>query len=667
MKSQRVRGLNSLEDGVGLVGFLLVFLLVCDASIKQVVLCVIVAMGLTQLFSGFSLLVGFLAYLSIVPSILFLMIQWGRPFLIQGRWLFISLFLASFMFAVRARHSFLSVTRTKTPGFILALTSIGLLGMFRAARHWNSAGAFRVLVSTGEDNAAWLLGLASTYRDGDIVLGNASAVGGGVTTGFIAVLGRMISTVLNPNYFQNNADNGLVLLRLYVCVTVLIVGVWSLIISEVLEGRDRFTRLTTTLLSSAILVGFSLGLANSGHFSAVCAVLFVSIALLFAVCADRTTGPARYGFLILALTAIFSGSQAWFPLLSLFLVTSTCFFIFVAWDLSRRHFVHQIQRKWIVLPLLVSCALAGWLVLRSNYFSSYLNLEVLKRNLSLPGGYATISPWIVVTVVGTTILLLPLMWMRGMRAVSILLSAAVLNVFLFIGLSLIFPPHYPIYGPLKLLYVTSAILSPAVLVLVVVRFQHFEPVKLTLMVGALVLLWSTPEQPLRNLGWVPRMTAVVSGPQYPFVEIVVNELRESPNRPITCLNTHPGDTYWNYITYLCSRMSFGLGGFNEEKHLVWTALQICSAPLIQAEKVINEAFSSELTVIVNDSTRLTTRAGCQVPVEGAPHGWMSWIDWSQVRILDVKGNRLNLTWESSSHDKETNVESSPKQPGTWGG
>jgi hypothetical protein len=144
--------------------------------------------------------------------------------------------------------------------------------------------------------------------------------------------------------------------------------------------------------------------------------------------------------------------------------------------------------------------------------------------------------------------------------------------------------------------------------------------------------------PWNSIRWAEE----IKGDDYLWVVPIVRELQSSPERPVGCLNTTKDDVTQNYMGYLCSRMAFGLGGFDEDRHRVWTAGNICAVGAKQTGSEWPQEKLESFTVILFDGTRTSSFAGCQAEVQGEPNGWISSIKWDAVRKLDPNGKVVNI-------------------------
>lgn len=279
----------------------------------------------------------------------------------------------------------------------------------------------------------------------------------------------------------------------------------------------------------------------------------------------------------------------------------------------------------------------------TRLFSSFLqnvrSLDFITYNLTLPGGYSTVNAWLVMFSFVAV-----LWWAFTSSAKNAFSNQALIVAVIFpiVGLftwSYFLAPFTPQYGAWKYLYIGTAMLSPlAVIVVGALIPSRISRGIMRVLPVVLLLFVAMFSPPWNKVRWVGE----VKGDDYTWVGPIVRELRDNPDRPVGCLNTLKDDVGQNYIAYLCSRMAFGLGGFNDERHLVWTAGNICT---VDNNRTASEWPSDELeklTVILFDGTRTSSFAGCQATTEKEINGWLSSIDWSVVRKLDPYGKVVEI-------------------------
>jgi hypothetical protein len=526
---------------------------------------------------------------------------------------------------------------------LVSMSSVAavLVALLHNSRSWTSEIAFGALVRNGEDNAAWLVALSHSVVNGHTQLTSASNASGGPGTGVVINVVRQLLDSIGGYPITSNADNGLVLMRAYVFVAVLLAVTWLIAVLVTIQNSDLISNVLFATLTSVISYTFVTGLAKVGHFSAVVAVLFLTTAvyLFFAI------GTSRHRILWLRRALIFcaliAAGQSWFPL------TALAFFylVLLVSAIARPYLTQRPSQKTIRIGIVALCALVVFCyVSYTRLFASFLqnafSLDYVIRNLTIAGGYATVNPWLVVLSFVVVIV-----WsssdMRYKEDTSFWILPAVIiapTTFLFVW-SYFLAPFTPQYGAWKYLYITTSVTAPLALVIagillpkeLSVRFVRAAPVLLLFVFASFTPPWS-------SIRWADE----VKGQDYAWVSAVVRELRETPTRPVGCLNTNKGDTTQDYTGYLCSRMSFGLGGFDDVRHRVWTAGNICTITREQTTFEWPPEQTKNLTVILFDGSRTSTFAGCQAPNGADKNGWLSSIDWSVIRKLDSSGKVVNI-------------------------
>lgn len=559
---------------------------------------------------------------------------------IGGNFVLISTFCLTVIFGIAV--CYLMRSRTFVDNALQFLPLTGLLTfLINGSRGWTSEIAFGALVRNGEDNAAWLLALSHSVVNGHIQLSAASGTAGGPGTGVIInVVGQLMRSIGHPA-LTSQADNGLVLLRAYVLMAILIAVLWSVVSAKMHVERDRITGMFLGLVAGVVSYSFVMGLAVSGHFSAVVAVFFLSCAVFFAVVLKGETAITKWTSRVLVTSALVSAGQSWFPLTAIPFLYIAFVAVGPVWAFASRDFTVQKLRKALyVLAGVLVAGYAAFTRLFSSFFQNVIDIDYVTKNLTIPGGYATVNSWIVL------LSFCAVTWWAfdslqkgsdsSIRALALALILPTIGLFTW---SYFLAPYTPQYGAWKYLYIAVATAAP----LAIIVTGQLVPPKLDasvtrLLPVVLVLGFGLFSPPLNNINWVHG----VSTPGFIWVEPIVKEIRESPDRAVGCLNTTENDTGQNYGAYLCSRMAFGLGGFDEPKHRVWTAANICQISPTQARSTLDSEFQKNFTVILFDGTRTSSFAECQAPSGSDSNGWLSSIDWKIIRKLDPYGKVVEI-------------------------
>ena len=503
-------------------------------------------------------------------------------------------------------------------------------------RQWTSTDAFGILVGNGEDNAAWLVALSKSVVQNKTFLSSQSATAGGPSTGVFISFFRELFYRFNPDAFISNGDNALVLLRMYTICGVLVALVWIMIACSMLFPQATLIRSSFALVSGLTAYSFVMGLAAVGHFSAVVAVFFLSTAVLFhEVLRIRNV---RFGLSIqrgAVFLSLVSAGQAWFPLTAVALV----YLLLILLQVIRNRITNNIKGKTIgqVAGLSVGTFAVTYFTYKKifpSFLENVFDLDFVIYNLTLPGGYATVNPWLVLLGISGAFF-----WgfssdvYDKISQFSLVIALFVPIVGLFTW-SYFLAPYTPQYGAWKYLYIGTAVAVPWTMLIIGGYWQHKKPMVSVVAIPMVFLFgMGLLSPPFQNVNWVEK----ASPAGYEWVGTVVKELRQYPDRAVVCSNSVEGDDGQKYIAYLCSRMAQGLGGFDDVRHRVWTAAAYCSVPPEQMKSEWPVSEQQNLAVILFDPTRTSSFAGCQSPSKDYPNGLLSFVDWSVVRKLSPSG------------------------------
>jgi hypothetical protein len=623
----------------GLFSFLIAFVL--DASVSSLILlaCVGGVFGLlvrdsVAVFCGFLLSFVVCTVAALVAGALFPTYSISGALVLAG---FLSVTVA---IAFGMRRFTIKTDESKILVAVAALTA-SLLFLLRESRTWTSVNAFGALVRGGEDNAAWLLALSRSVIDGKTEFSSASGTSGGPGTGIVINLVRQSMSAVGESPLLSSGDNALVLVRAYAVVAVLLACGWLVVSVVASSSRDPLSRKLFAVLVSATSYVFVMGLANVGHFSAVVAVLFLSIAMFIYLAIDGSSKQGMWVKRLFVVLALVAAGQSWFPLTGLALL-----YVFALMVIAVAPYMKQ-RPDQKTIRLLIAVGIAVTLFSYFSYtrlFASFLqnafSLDYIIRNLTIPGGYSTVNPWLV--VLG----FIAVTWWGFSKKDSdrdtshwvLPLLFVVPTVLLFVW-SYFLAPFTPQYGAWKYLYIATAVTVPLTVVILQSSLPDRTPIRFVRVLPVLVLFALTMfSPPWNSIQWAEG----IKGTDAPWVAGVVKALQVSPERPVACVNTVLNDESRNYEAYLCSRMSFGLGGFDEYVHRTWTAANICQIPPPQARAEFSREFQQDLSVLLFDGTRTSSFAGCQAPAKEEPNGWLSSINWDVVRKLDSTGKVVNI-------------------------
>jgi hypothetical protein len=523
----------------------------------------------------------------------------------------------------------------------MAALTASLLFLLRESRTWTSVNAFGALVRGGEDNAAWLLALSRSVIDGKTEFSSASGTSGGPGTGIVINLVRQSMSAVGESPLFSSGDNALVLVRAYAVVAVLLACGWLVVSVVASSSRDLLSGTLFAVLASMTSYVFVMGLANVGHFSAVVAVFFLSVAMFMYLAIDGSSKQGMWVKRLFVFLALVAAGQSWFPMTGLALL-----YVFALVVVAVVPYMKQRpNQKTIRLLIAVGIAMTlfgyfSYTRLFASFLQNAFSLDYIISNLTIPGGYSTANPWLV--VLG----FIAVTWWGFSKTHSdtdmghwiLPLLFVVPTVLLFVW-SYFLAPFVPQYGAWKYLYIATAVTVPLTVVILQISLPDRTPIRFVRVLPMLVLFALTMfSPPWNSIQWAEG----IKGTDAPWVAGVVKALQVSPERPAACVNTVLNDESRNYEAYLCSRMSFGLGGFDESVHRTWTAANICQIPPPQARAAFSREFQQDLSVLLFDGSRTSSFAGCQAPAKEEPNGWLSSINWEVVRKLDSTGEVVNI-------------------------
>ncbi len=558
---------------------------------------------------------------------------------ISGQVVLVSALIGTVAFAFLLRPFF---QMDNESGLTIPLFSLVAIFVYltNPGRSWTSGSAFDALVRNGEDNAAWLVALSRSVVDGETRLSVDSGTSGGPGTGVLINYVRQLMSSIGETQLVSSADNGLVLVRSYVFIAIVLAVMWFLVAFKMLQQRDQLVQALFGLVAGVVSYVFTMGLAAVGHFSAVVAVLFLSAAVYFAVMMHALRPWTVWLSRGLVLISLIAAGQSWFPLTGLAFVFAGIIVVFlVSPYLQKRPTKKQLKIGIFGFIGVILFSYVSYTRLFPSFLQNVTSLEFITTNLTIPGGYSTVNSWLVLLSFS-----LVLWWAFGSAHNDVQTQQAlvVALVFPIVGMftwSYFLAPFTPQYGAWKYLYIGAAVLAPlAVIVVGALLPPRVNSGVMRVLPVALVLLVALFSPPWNNIRWVDN----VESDGYAFSNVIVQELRRDPERVVGCLETSEADSGYSYIAYLCSRMALGLGGFDNSVHRVWNAGSLCTISPQQAALEFTREFQENLTVILFDGTRTSSFAGCQAPGDQFPNGWLSSIDWSVVRKLDSYGKVVEI-------------------------
>lgn len=596
-------------------------------------LCVVAVAGLVVRNTA-SLVLGFGGALSLASLAVVLFAQIDSGYVINAA--AFTIMVGSSWLAIGVVISRWLLGQDSSLGIAPAAVFAAVMSVFVAPlRDWDAVTSFGVVASHGEDNGAWLIALARVVSDDQTVVSAAGSFAGGHSTGVHLSIWRQIAEWFADGTGLSVADNALVLSRSYVLLAVVAAVMTLVMCWSILREAAALFSVVASVVVSVVAFGFQMGYATVGHFSALVATMYLLIGVTAASVRIRSA-RMQMAQDALVVAAVVAAGQAWFPLTGLAVL-----YVFVRAAVavgSRRARSGGLRMSVPKVVLSVAGLLAflrlNWLLF-PTFFGNVIDLDYVTRNLTLAGGYTSANPWVV--VFGLTVAVLFAFGNvidRTSVSMTVYVPVVVLPPVALFVWAYFLPPYAPQYGAWKYLYLSAAVATPFALSMVFAWLRERLPDKSLSVVPVFVVLFGVMfSPPMSNVTWTQK--APSSAPSW--AEGVVETLERDPTRSVACLNTIKDDEARNIDAYVCSRVAFGLGGFDDYRHRTWTAANICS---VSAEQMIDAwpaADQDNLTVLLFEPQRRSSGVGCQIGGDEAPEGWLSGIDWSRIETVGPDG------------------------------
>ena len=631
---------RKVPDALGISGLILALSIALGVSgwILLVLVCLGLVAGLTAL-NGIRALRAVAGSIGL-GSILVLLLSTVVPTFRIGEASLVLLWLvmtiALYALPVRQPITTTSARHLVVPSLILSL----VFANFRLITPERALG--RLAGDFAEDNGAWLLALSRSISGEATVLSAASGASGGPSTGWALTVTRAISRHIDAISSSGIENNGVFLLRAYVLVGMLACLILCIVVGRLVLNQSEVVRYLAPAVSAAVFVPFTLSLMKVGHFSALVAVL--ALVASFDLITQETSN--RRERLILDTTGVimlFSAGQAWYPLSGvavLYTILLISDFILRWWKRPERF-----ERPWLILLAAIGAVALAFIVVRRilpTYFSNITDLDYLFDNLRLAGGYAPVNSMLAVGSFVGCLILVSTRW-QGEKRLSFFLVSLLAPLAILLVVSYSMHPNTPQYGTLKYMFIVSALCVPLACAAAFLETARFVPKGLASLLGLVILaVVAMFAPPANEMKW---LTNPGDRPNE-WSSAVINEVRKG--RTVVCLNTVKGDTGRDYEAYLCTRIASSLAGADSYETRTWTAANICQIPLEQAKAAFTPAFQEDLSVVLFDSSRSTSGAGCQTASGSIIGGWTSVVDWNSTASFSVDGTPATL----SAGDKE---------------
>ena len=517
-------------------------------------------------------------------------------------------------------------------------TSILLSWMTWAVHSWTPTGAFNILALTDDRYSPWLAALAHSVQDGGVALSEASNGNGGPASNVVLITGR----VLHHWFLQTSeivrTDNALVLLQISIAVVLLISATWILISRLFTKTKSALVQCAYGLSISLLTYSIGIGFVRVGHFAALCGTFFISLALLAHLTLENASVKWPYLRASIVLMLLTAAGMAWLPL-ALLAILYACFA--VAGFMSEKGIVSGVKSisdavKTILFSMSLVVAVCAFLW-KSSILEGDKYLTLRTQSDVLPGGKAAIQPFLLMLGIAVVIWFAVKEGKHRNDSDRVFLFSALLVPLVGLLLKSYFvAPFMPQVKDWMFVYVCAAVFLPlSVLVFVSSIDIKIANMKSEILLGPafVILLLALLSPTSTNMNWVSNL----SNTETEWTKTVVAELIKNPEQAVACLNTTRGDVAGDKDAYECTRMAFALGGFDANAYKLWENSTGC---LIEPGNVIGQfssQFQSTLTVLLSDAFRTSSSAGCQSQSDMYRNGWLTDVDWRNIRTMSRSG------------------------------
>ena len=556
----------------------------------------------------------------------------------------LSVFAVLIFFAVLSRSRLLV-----SPEISILGNLIPSIIMFGTSYFWSASRNLGGLsfIGRSEDNAAWLMGLSTGLKSGTGIQ-NISDLGwaGGPTLGmFNALVMSLQQASLSRDYtYFDNIDT---IIRSFGLLLTLTLGIAVATVIRSAQNLSRkFVVYAPVVIGTLVLV--YMGCASSmrlGHYSflvttwLMVAALGVSDTLRIGQLGFRKSGAVNACKQIAIVVLVVTASMSWRAVTPVGLLISVYFIANAALAYRFKFFKQLKESPWFALATSGFMAVSLYMlyVFLGNDLSNGLNLNVLTTILTLEGGHATTSVFILTVLIAVAwspyLLDLYPSNARDRNFENVLPFSMVFVLVLMMFISYVTKGHGLYYA--------------------VHKYELLLAICLVPMAMKAIVRISTPERSRWNsLGAVLVVLAAIfydgslaGGLSYPGVErsektvwakVAESELRDHPERRVVCLNTSdPDKMFTDYVAYTCNRILIGLQGLEgNDDYEDWTRLGMWLTDTSRLESLPSSYYES-ITFIVLDPE--FSRTGDEIVLRA-----INSIQWDKARAVDLDGNLVSV-------------------------
>ena len=494
-----------------------------------------------------------------------------------------------------------------------------LLGIFSSgalAAYWIQGGpgsALKLLAATGEDNAAWLQGLANSTKATETVLTSGSSFGADYLTGLFHVLFRVSAGA--DGLFENakilQVEYGfLFLISTFVAIAISMRRSF---------GLSRVNQVPVAITSCVVTYASVAAIAAYGHLPLLLSSVLFVLAIYIGLSAHKSRSSFVSGLHISLL--VLGAGYIWYPLrpISFFIVAMIAIQIYI--DRRKEINARISWQKLLIVALLVVPVI--YLALQ-NLRALSQSLENLLSMIGRPGGTYSASMLIMTICAAFAIYLISSKKLSEDEFTFKYILGITFGYLALISiLSLVSPPSFIItYAALKLQLFFVTVTIPFLIPFLFKMSSFLKRFTVRLLLGFTVVIFVIYDGSIGNFVNYPLK---VNRAPHIWSQSVSEAIQENPNDAVICVN-NSSDPNLNYEAYLCSRMALGLTGNMTQTHYVIAAANLGSISKEQIIGLPQEDFEG-LTIVAVSKDAPFEASGKEVP-------WWQLLPWGDVKIKE---------------------------------
>jgi hypothetical protein len=492
----------------------------------------------------------------------------------------------------------------------LALESIVLLAALPFAILYSRGGdrfALNLLVSSGEDNAAWLENISlGTTTIPQSILTSRYSVSSGEPFGFILNLSQSAFFLAKGTPIEVT-DSARILVIVYGLILIMgIIGIFGslLFVCHKQSGNLKITFFVAAPLFLSIYFGW-VNFASLGHLPSALSFFFVLSILSIGLAITHSQNDSVYIVsLSMIIILLLGAGLTWFPLLPIAFVT-----VIMTLATALYRFFSS-KKESTIGTTVATVAFVSFCII---YFSKNLLDFALSKDFSyfvslIHTQGATYDAYGLPLVLG----LVGIAWVTSNihSTPSIVSNFVITFLVLFISFSMFVsiaslatPPFQIDYAGKKL-----NLLLCSVGIVLFVLFSSSFMIKAKLKMPSMYMCHVALLAGVLFISPGPKTSYPISvlNNSVPWITAGLDEIRSNPKTPIVCLNTQPGTSAASFDVYFCNRVFGALQASSNEEIRSWAMRSLSEEWPLPSVTRYSQFASTGITVLVNDPNRSST-------------------------------------------------------------